>query len=274
MTLYLDENIKNITSRALETTTFLDEEAKKFKIEVQKIENQIAEYKEKYSDSLPELLEVNVASISRIESGLQRLALQEQMLNERLSSLRNQLAVTSPTVVFNTTNSDEPETLASLKARYKNLLAIYSELHPNVIAIKRKIDEWDKSEIPNGVNNPVYQQIKSEINLTVIQLENIRGERRKLQSTLEQLENRVSQTHQVERGYHELMRDLDNNRAKYQELKAKALDARLAQTLEEEQKAEKFSLIEPARVPTKPEKPDRFKILSSLTKKSRIAPVS
>ena len=57
------------------------------------------------------------------------------------------------------------------------------------------------------------------------------------------------------------MRDLDNHRAKYKDLKSKALEARLSQTLEEEQKAEKFSLLEPARVPTKPEKPNRFKIL-------------
>jgi hypothetical protein len=39
------------------------------------------------------------------------------------------------------------------------------------------------------------------------------------------------------------------------------MDAKLAQTLEEEQKAEKFSILEPPRVPRTPEKPDRLKIL-------------
>jgi len=270
LTLYLDENIKNRTARALETTRFLEEEAGKFKLEIQKIENQIAEYKEKYSDSLPELLSVNVASISRVETALQQLALQEKMLNERRISLRNQLTITSPVnVITDAENSNVPETQATLEAQYKYLLNKYSALHPDVKAIKRKMDKMDKPVNPEASNpvenvtitNPIYLQLKSEMDIAAIELQNIHRQRNKLQNSLEQLEIRVSQTHQVERGYYDLMRDLDNHRVKYKELKAKALEARLAQTLEEEQKAEKFSLLEPARVPTKAEKPNRFKIL-------------
>ena len=268
VTLYLDENIKNRTARALETTKFLDVEAEKFKLEIQKIENQVAEYKEKYSDSLPELLSVNVASISRVENQLQQLSLQETMLNERRVSLRTQLAITSPTAVtFDNAQSNVPETLATLEAQYQFLLNKYSAKHPDVKAIKRKIDKYDRSkdlsalQDVGSVTNPVYLQLKSEMDIAAIELQNIQGQRKKLQAILEQLEVRVSQTHQVERGYYDLMRDLENHRVKYQELKSKALDARLSQTLEEEQKAEKFSLLEPARVPSKPEKPNRLKIL-------------
>jgi len=268
VTLYLDENIKNRTARALETTTFLDEEAGKFKLEIQKIENKIAEYKEKYSDSLPELLSVNVASINRVENELQQLSLQEKMLNERRVSLRTQLAITSPTAVtFDNARSNVPETFAALEAQYQFLLDKYSVKHPDVKAIKRKIDKFDKSTDSSpvvemgGITNPVYLQLKSEMDIAAIELQNIQSQRKKLGAILEQLETRVSQTHQVERGYYDLMRDLENHRAKYKELKSKALEARLSQTLEEEQKAEKFSLLEPARVPNKPEKPNRLKIL-------------
>ncbi len=268
VTLYLDENIKNRTARALETTVFLDEEAGKFKLEIQKIENQIAEYKQKYSDSLPELLSVNVASINRVENELQQLSLQEKMLNERRISLRTQLAITSPTALnFDSSQSTEPDTLAALEAQLQFLLNKYSAKHPDIIAIQRKIDNFDKSTDSSPVaemgdiTNPVYLQLKSEMDIAAIELQNILSQREKLQAVLEQLEVRVSQTHQVERGYYDLMRDLENHRAKYQELKSKALEARLSQTLEEEQKAEKFSLLEPARVPTKPEKPNRLKIL-------------
>ncbi|MDC9728871.1 MAG: hypothetical protein PSN04_06015 [Methyloprofundus sp.] len=242
-------------------------EANKFKVEIQKLENQIAEYKETYRDSLPELLPVNIASISRIENNLQQLSMQEKMLNERRMRISSQLNTTSPNIVSaSPEQGGGAESLAALDAQYQYLLGRYSESHPDVRAVKRKIDSLPELEPGTETsvvtaNNPIYLQLKSEQNIAELELKNIYQQRLKLRQSLETLEVRVSQTHQVERGYYDLMRDLDNHKQKYKELKAKSLDAKLSQTLEEEQKAEKFSLIEPARVPRKPVKPNRFKIL-------------
>ncbi|OQK17025.1 hypothetical protein AU255_03760 [Methyloprofundus sedimenti] len=267
VTLYLAANIKNRTERAIEATKFLEEEADKFKLEIQKIENQIADYKEKYSDSLPELLAANTSAISRTESELQQLDLRESMLNERRINLRNQLSLTSPNIIMSDNSNNIVESLSSLETQYSYLLGKYSAMHPDVKAIKRKIDNVARSSsatkenIAQNINNPVYLQLQSEIEISGLELQNISQHKQKLRNSLKEIEVRVSQTHQVERGYYDLMRDLDNQRLKYKELKSKALEAKLSQTLEEEQKAEKFSLIEPARVPSKPEKPNRFKIL-------------
>jgi len=267
VTLYLNANIENRTARAAETTKFLEDEARKFKVEIQKIENQIAEYKETYRNSLPELLSVNITSISRIENNLLQLSLQEKMLNERRIRMRTQLNTINPNVITGMPNqSGGGESLAVLEAKYQYLLGKYSESHPDVRAVKRKINALPKSEAGTEktiitANNPVYLQLKSEQRIAEIEFQNIYQQRLKLRKSLEKLEVRVSQTYQVERGYYDLMRDLGNHKQKYKELKAKSLDARLSQTLEEEQKAEKFSLIEPARIPKKPVKPNRFKIL-------------
>jgi len=266
VTFYLSANVENRTARAAETTKFLEDEASKFKVEIQKLENQIAEYKETYRNSLPELLPVNIASISRVESNLLQLSLQEKMLSERRVSIRTQLNAISPNVITSMPNQAGGEDLASLEAQYQYLIGKYSESHPDVRAVKRKINALPESATGAEAtiitaNNPVYLQLKSEQSIAEIELQNIYQQRLKLSKSLEELEVRVSQTHQVERGYYDLMRDLDNHKQKYQELKAKSLDAKLSQTLEEEQKAEKFSLIEPARVPRKPVKPNRFKIL-------------
>jgi len=267
VTLYLSANVANRTERAADTTKFLEDEAQKFKIEIQKTENEIAEYKETYRNSLPELLAVNIASISRIENNLQQLTLQEKMLSERRISIRSQLNSTSANIMtVSPKEGGGAESLPALEAQYQYLIGRYSESHPDVRAVKRKIDRLPKPEVGaiqtiSTANNPVYLQLKSEQSIAEIELQNIYKQRLKLRKSLEELEVRVSQTHQVERGYYDLMRDLDNQKQKYKELKAKSLDAKLSQTLEEEQKAEKFSLIEPARVPRKPVKPNRFKIL-------------
>ena len=315
VTLFLNENVRNRTARAEETTVFLEEEAQKFKIDIQKIENELAEYKEKYRDSLPELLPVNLSTVSRIESEIQQLDLREKMLDERKISLRSQMAVAGQSSLASTSDGSAPRSLAELKLEQTRLLSRYSATHPDVMRIKRQVEILESGQNPEqseadtelqearqqlaklrqqysdnhpdvkaaqrkvaeltgspnpsaakkladqAIDNPTVLQIKSEMGVADVELANIRTHRAELQEKLKALEINVSQTHQVERGYYELMRDLDNNKAKYNELKSKQLEAKLAQTLEEEQKAEKFSLIEPPLLPNKPIKPNRFKIL-------------
>jgi succinoglycan biosynthesis transport protein ExoP len=316
VTLFLNENVRNRTERAEETTVFLEEEAQKFKVEIQKIENELAEYKEKYKGSLPELLSSNLSMISRIESEIQQLGLQEKMLDERKISLKSQMAVAGQGLLASSaSDARAPSSLAELKLEQARLLSKYSATHPDVVRVKRQVEILESGQNPEQpevnaelqearqeltklrqqysdshpdvkfaqrkvaeltgsvspsatkklpdqtINNPALLQIKSEMDVAEIQQASIRTYQAELQEKLKSLEMNVAQTHQVERGYYELMRDLDNNKTKYNELKAKQLEAKLAQTLEEEQKAEKFSLLEPPLLPNKPMKPDRFKIL-------------
>ncbi len=69
------------------------------------------------------------------------------------------------------------------------------------------------------------------------------------------------QSPQVEREYRNLTRGYENALAKYQEVKAKQLEAQLAESLERERKGERFSLIEPPQLPEEPDKPNRIAIL-------------
>lgn len=316
VTLFLNENVRSRTERAEETTVFLEEEAQKFKADIQKIENELAEYKEKYRDSLPELLSSNLSMISRIESEIQQLGLQEKMLDERKITLKSQMAVAGQGLLASSaSDARAPSSLAELKLEQARLLSKYSATHPDVVRIKRQVEILESGQDPEqseanaelqearqeltklrqqysdnhpdvkaaqrkvaeltgsvspsatkklpdqSINNPALLQIKSEMDVAEIQQAAVRTQRAELQEKLKSLEMNVGQTHQVERGYYELMRDLDNNKAKYNELKAKQLEAKLAQTLEEEQKAEKFSLLEPPLLPNKPIKPNRLKIL-------------
>ena len=265
VTLFLDENVRSRTQRAEESTKFLQEEAEKLKLEIQKIENQIAEFKDKYSGSLPELLTTNLSSINRIETTLQQLVLQEKMLEERKISLNNQLAATSPVLIESGNKTTKVETRASIEAEYKTAIEKYSSAHPDVKALKRKLDNFkepDSSQSAQAnVNNPAYIQLQSQINLANVESNNLLQQKANLTEQLKRLESNISQTHQVERGYADLQRDLENHKAKYTELNAKYLEAKLSQNLEVEQKAEKFTLLEPPRLPDKPEKPNRIKLL-------------
>ena len=266
VTLFLAENARSRTEQAKDTTRFLEEEARKVKERIQITENQLAEYKDKYSGSLPEHLSTNMSSKARIETELQQLRLQEKMVRERKSSLRSQLAITSPQESIRGMEDAIPDSLPALRSEYNRLLDKYSESHPDVKSIKRKIKNFKsrkgKSSGGRGnISNPVYLQLTNELRMADIELKNMGDLRTQLNQSIQNIDLSISQTHQVERGYNDLLRDLEGNQKKYHELKAKHMDAKLALTLEEEQKSEKFSILEPPRVPTKPEKPNRIKII-------------
>jgi len=63
----------------------------------------------------------------------------------------------------------------------------------------------------------------------------------------------------VERGFKSLARDYDNIMAKYKDLRAKMEEAKLSLSMEEQSKAERFSIIEAPVLPDKPVKPNRLK---------------
>jgi uncharacterized protein involved in exopolysaccharide biosynthesis len=156
VTLFLNENVRARTQSAEETSRFLEEEAEKLKVETQSIENEIADYKQKHNDSLPEMMTANLAMISRIESDLDQLTLQEKLTTERRISLGAQLGATSPYVA---TQSGEggahtASTLPELKALESNLLGKYSESHPDVQLVRRQIENLEKANGKLDQSNP------------------------------------------------------------------------------------------------------------------------
>lgn len=90
---------------------------------------------------------------------------------------------------------------------------------------------------------------------------------RMLRRTSDQLRNqianyeaRISKTPSVERDLAALTRDYENMFQEYQDVRSKQQAAQLAENLEENQQAEKFSILEPALRPDKPTSPDRAKL--------------
>lgn len=263
--LFLNENIKSRTEGAIETTLFLETEAKQLQEAIQQIETNITQHKAKNSDSLPEFLSSNLAEINRIKIQLELSKSQEQILEQQKITLQTQLAATSPFPVDLTGKSIIPDSLPKLKTDYTNLLSKYSERHPDVIALKYKIDNYKETDVQKNqaieASNPIYLQLKGQVDMINVQQKNSVEQRNEMTQALKKLEEQVSRTPQVQHELDDLARNLESNRVKYQEISAKYLEAKLAQSLEQEQKSEKFSVLESASIPTKAEKPDRLKVL-------------
>ncbi len=110
-------------------------------------------------------------------------------------------------------------------------------------------------------DNPIYMNLQDELDTATAQLESMRTEREAAQARLEKFDARLNESPETERGYLEIARDLDTSRARFKELREKQMQAQVAEQLERERKAERFTLIEPPVFPEKPFRPNRLLIL-------------
>lgn len=149
----------------------------------------------------------------------------------------------------------------------------YGAEHPDVKRLERELASVEAAiaEGANGPaasspsqgspNNPAYIQLAAQVGAADADIAALKGQSIVVEAKLASLEQRVMQTPEVERAYLDLKRDYDQTIQKYQEVRQKEGEARLAENLEAESKGEKFSVIEPPALPEEPVRPNRKLIL-------------
>lgn len=168
--------------------------------------------------------------------------------------------------------SDLGAKLETLRAELAVARNKYSEKHPDVKRLEREIATLeetlgDASARPVAVrtvakpDNPAYITLAARLEEVKVNIKALQDGRRDLKAKLANYEERLAQSPEVEREYRAMLRDYDNAVLKYREIKAKQMEAVLAEQMEKERKGERFSLIDPPRWPERPEKPNRLAIM-------------
>ncbi len=269
VTLFLQENLKNRTRRATETTDFLISEAEKLRQQINVIEQQVAEFKQKNERSLPENLDLNNQMLERAQAAFNELERDIKAQQEQVSYLEVQLATIESTAPEDENTPLTPQQqLALARSQYNRLKQRYGPKHPDIIKLQRQITELEqltsnsknKLGIPDS-ENPAVLLIQARIRASEERIASLIRQRDSLQERIHELQNRILQTPQVERGLKALERDYENLLTKYDELMRKATEAKLSKSMEEQSKAERFTLIESPVFPEKPIRPNRKKLL-------------
>jgi polysaccharide biosynthesis transport protein len=273
VSLYLDENLRQRTQSAFETSNFLSAEADRLNKEIDELETLLAEFKEKNINNLPELQQLNIQLMERNERGLADTEQQLRNLAERKIYLQPELAQISPsTDLFNSSGNrvmGTEDRVRALETEYVSMATRYTDDHPTMIKLRGEIEALSK-ELSGSNNsgsriaksdNPTYVQLSTQLEAAESEISSLEILKNELKEKIKDFERRLIQSPQVEREYKDLMRDYENAVAKYQEVKSKQLEAQMAESLERERKGERFSLIEPPQLPEEPFKPNRLAIV-------------
>lgn len=163
------------------------------------------------------------------------------------------------------------EKLTVLKDQLSKAKQQYSADHPDVLSLQKAVAGVERglqtasvtsqsSRISSAPDNPRYVSLRTQLDAAVGNLKSEKAKLAQLNEKLQEYETRLFQTPAVERDYKLLTRDYDNATKKYNEIKDKQGEARLAMDLESSSKGQRFTIVQPAYLPNSPERPNRLGI--------------
>lgn len=265
VSLFLQENLEVRERQTAEASQFLEDETQRVRKELTEIEVSLSKFKEKHINELPELLQVNIQGLSNSERSIERLGEQLRSSKEREGYLQTQLTNLSPFLE----NSDRNR-LQALETELVSMKTRFSDDHPDVTKAKLEIaalktrmatDNSRRDSDPDEPDNPAYVTLASQLASTQSEIRSVQNQIEEFRKTKAMYENRIENTPRVERQYKELSGRQMNIQTKYNDLMQKHMEAKVAQGLEKGQKGERFTLIDPPRLPEKPFKPNRLAIM-------------
>jgi polysaccharide chain length determinant protein (PEP-CTERM system associated) len=285
--LFIEENLKIREQQAQGTTEFLDYELKTNKEKVDQAQAALSSFKRQFINELPENRDANL----RI---LEQLGLQSQKINESIKGaedrkliIQSQLAnmpylgetlpgsnPSRPDLsTFSTGRPPMVLQLSQLKAQLETLKATYTDNYPDIITTKKKIADLEK-KLAEGIGdgkkgdpvndqyNYIQKERRAQLTLLDKEISRLKKEDERTRAIIAGYQSRIENTPIRELALSNKIRDFDNLNQTYQVLLRKNAEAQQAENLERRQKGEQFRIIDQARVPVKPFKPDINKVLA------------
>jgi len=257
--LYLEENLKSREEKAAGASKFIEDEGKQIQMQLAELDGKIAAFKQSNLNSLPELAQFNFSAVERTDQEIDQLNSQLSSLKEKESSLLTQLA----SVPLDLANPDK-ERLKELRAAIVSLRTRYSEEYPDVVKAKQEIAELERrlgsahrqTALGGKSDNPAYVALSAQLAGIRSDIKSTYGQISSTRSRRESYRQRIESGPRTEEQYKLLVSERNNLQTKYDDLMKKGMEAKVAQGLEKTQMGERFTLIEPARLPDKPIRPN------------------
>ena len=283
-TLVIDQNLKVRESQAIGTVEFLENERVKMRRRLEEVEAALKDFRETHMGELPDQLAGNLMVLERVQQQLsdKQKSLRDEKyrlisLNNQLKLVREQAAMTE--VATPIPEIGEPTTLEGLKQQLADYKIRYTPQHPDVIRLQRKIEELEKqSPTPStdstdagstrvaggvgipGVRRSVEADLIAQRNNAAREIAAIKEEISALHEQITFYQGRIENTPKLEQELLSLNRDYENTQKTYESLLARKQEAEVAANMERQQKGEQFRILDPARLPDKPQSPDMRKL--------------
>jgi polysaccharide biosynthesis transport protein len=302
--LFIEENLKARELQSTGTTEFLENQLQDTRKALEDQEAKLKDFRLKHIGEMPEQQGADLQILGNLQNQVQVEGQALSQAEQKKTLLESMVNQGVPVVEVDT--GDEPgpapakapgpatvpkkSALAEDRAKLAEMLTHYSEKWPDVIKLKKKIQEEEARETslaqvqaaapkipvppppappaPAAANstaptppaalmkhfNPVLQ---AQIEAVDQEIDKHKQELQRLSKLVAGYQAKLEAIPVREQETVALSRDYEMTKGHYAQLEAQALSAETATQLEFRQKGERFVVLDPAVAPEKPSKPDR-----------------
>ena len=303
--LFIEENLKARERVATGTSEFIEDQLVQTEKQLEELEAKLRDFKLKHLGEMPDQQATNLQLLGQLQSRLQMVVDAQNRAEQQKSYLQAILAAQpapdasskaaetdaiqeTSSEAADTPNPPDPERTDANLIRLRNerrlaeLLSRYGEDHPDVLRLKREVEETREIEQEaarefrdaKAVPTPVQRQgaplpvqrgqsieaLRAQLTALDSEIANQKKEQERVLQSIASYQRRVETVPIREQEVADLVREYEMSREHYSNLLAKGMSAREATQLEVRQKGERFTILDPAQVPEKPSRPDRILI--------------
>jgi succinoglycan biosynthesis transport protein ExoP len=277
-TMVIEENLRAREKQSDNTRDFLETELDKTKRQLEQKESELQRIKTTFIMDLPESKQYHLEALNNYRNQLRTAQDRVARAQQEKIYINSLMASSSPTVDLDADTGgglspNEAQlqkletTLADLRARYgpkhpdvRKTMALMDELKAKIEQDKKAIARADVAPVTPrqaAPKNPVLEAQLNQLNQEIDEQTKIQA---KIQEQIDFHSSKLERIPIFEQQMVGLMRDYDTLRGYYNHLLDRKLAADEAYALENRQKAERFVVLDPARVPTRPAGPNRLLI--------------
>jgi polysaccharide biosynthesis transport protein len=278
--VFVEENSKTKTQRAENTSEVLAQQLRNSQENLSRLQEQLRVRKQANMGRLPDQMNANISMVNGLRQQHDSLSLQLRAEQDRLSMLEGQLdslkqggggiTMTSTGAAAIQASQNRINELQRQLTQYRAIG--YTDQHPDIIQTKeeltvaqRELNTARQQTSPGSADvlaaDPSYRQKVQERDATKLHIAQLQRQIAQALSQIGSYQARVESAPLVEQELASLVQDNALELARYQDLSAQHQKAMLAEDLARKQGGERFVVLNPAGLPTKPDSPDLLKLM-------------
>jgi len=275
--LFINENSAVLQQESEDTTKFLEDQLDAARANLAEQEAKVRAFESGHEGELPSQQTSNLQILAGLQAELQNeqdalnAATQQrayyQTLIEQYKALRPTTAAAKPDDVVALDAQ-----LDKLRAQLAELSSRYTDSFPDVQSVKDQIARTEKMRAAavaaaskktaagsqDETNAPTLQ-LQGQIESNQVEIANRQKAITQLQARINDYQTRLNAEPASEQELADLNRGYDQSKANYDDLLKKKQESAMATSMEEMQRGERFSILDPPSLPQTPDFPNRLK---------------
>ena len=288
--LFINENLKTRQEESQQTTDFIAKQLDDARQSLAQQDAKVQQFESAHAGTLPGQQASNMAILTGLQQQLQNeedalntakqqhVYYQAMLEEERANPVKVRTPGTESSGASGAVDlATIDQNLEKMKAQLADLSSRYTDKYPDIVSLKSQIARAETTRnslaaslkqrsaaaAATGAEDPTLsqagQQVKSELQANQLEIKNRESAIAGLNAKIADYQGRLNSTPLTQQALDDLNRGYDQSKANYDDLLKKKNESEMATSMETTQQGERFTMLDPPSLPTKPDSPNRLK---------------